>query len=243
MWFNILTHTIRRLTLPGCAHVPAVILDEPTSGMDPQKRRHTWDVIINHKKGRTILLTTHFLDEADLLGDRIAILSAGQLKCSGRSDFLKNRFGVGYHLTMVKDTVCDTDAVVRHLKGIVPGTALEDDLGAEITCLVPKVPLSQLGRLISELEKHQSTLGIDSFGVQVTTLEEVGLPMINLSVGKHGLAWTTRDSRCSRRGFALKTDCVHLRHRSFSISARVRAPHCSSATKRSRLTVRRQRCR
>ena len=41
-----------------------VILDEPTSGMDPEKRRHTWDLLLKHKKGRTILLTTHFMDEA-----------------------------------------------------------------------------------------------------------------------------------------------------------------------------------
>ena len=43
--------------------------------MDPQKRRKTWDVITKHKAGRTILMTTHFMDEADLLGDRVAILA------------------------------------------------------------------------------------------------------------------------------------------------------------------------
>ena len=58
-----------------------VILDEPTSGMDPFKRRHTWDLLIKHKRGRTILLTTHFMDEADLLCDRIAIMADGKVKC------------------------------------------------------------------------------------------------------------------------------------------------------------------
>ena len=52
-----------------------VVLDEPTSGMDPSARRATWDLITKHKGGRTILLSTHFMDEADLLGDRIAIMS------------------------------------------------------------------------------------------------------------------------------------------------------------------------
>ena len=51
----------------------------------------------------TIILSTHFMDEADLLGDRIAILNQGQLKCSGSSLFLKSRFGTGYHLTLVND--------------------------------------------------------------------------------------------------------------------------------------------
>jgi ATP-binding cassette, subfamily A (ABC1), member 3 len=50
------------------------------SGMDPAARRALWDVLIQEKKGRTILLTTHFMDEADILGDRIAIMADGDLK-------------------------------------------------------------------------------------------------------------------------------------------------------------------
>lgn len=53
-------------------------------------------------KGRTILLSTHYMDEADILGDRIAIISNGQLKCCGSSMFLKNNIGDGYHLILVK---------------------------------------------------------------------------------------------------------------------------------------------
>ena len=52
--------------------------------------------------GRTILLSTHFMDEADILGDRIAIISHGKLRCVGSSLFLKTKFGDGYHLTLVK---------------------------------------------------------------------------------------------------------------------------------------------
>lgn len=63
-----------------CGGSKVVVLDEPTSGMDPYKRRHTWDLLLRHKAGRTILLTTHFMEEADLLGDRIAIMSAGKLR-------------------------------------------------------------------------------------------------------------------------------------------------------------------
>lgn len=69
-----------------------VILDEPTSGMDPYARRATWDLLVKHKEDRTILLTTHFMDEADLLGDRIAIMADGKLQCSGSSLFLKSRY-------------------------------------------------------------------------------------------------------------------------------------------------------
>lgn len=53
------------------------MVQEPTSGMDPYARRGTWEVIQKYKAGRTVLLTTHFMDEADLLADRIAIMAAG----------------------------------------------------------------------------------------------------------------------------------------------------------------------
>ena len=51
--------------------------------------------------GRTIVLTTHFMDEADILGDRIAIMAEGNLRCCGSSTFLKNEYGIGYSLTVV----------------------------------------------------------------------------------------------------------------------------------------------
>lgn len=60
------------------------MLDEPTSGMDPSARRSTWDLLQSEKVGRTILLTTHFMEEADLLGDRIAIMASGQIQCCGK---------------------------------------------------------------------------------------------------------------------------------------------------------------
>lgn len=61
-----------------------IILDEPTSGMDPYSMQSTWQLIKKIKKGRVILLTTHSMDEADVLGDRIAILANGHLRCCGR---------------------------------------------------------------------------------------------------------------------------------------------------------------
>lgn len=67
-----------------------IILDEPTSGMDPYSMRLTWQLIKRIKKGRIILLTTHSMDEADELGDRIAIMANGSLKCCGRSVVLSS---------------------------------------------------------------------------------------------------------------------------------------------------------
>ena len=86
-----------------------VFLDEPTSGLDPTSRRAIWDLVKKNKEGRLIVLTTHFMDEADFLGDRMAVITKGYLRCLGTSLFLKSRFGVGYTLTIVKsdEKVCN----------------------------------------------------------------------------------------------------------------------------------------
>jgi len=85
-----------------CAGSKLVLLDEPTSGMDLSARRGLWEMLKNYKKDRIIILTTHYMDEADILGDRIGIMAKGQLMCLGGSLFLKNRYGAGYKITMVK---------------------------------------------------------------------------------------------------------------------------------------------
>ncbi len=67
----------------------------------------------NYKSQRIVVLTTHFMDEADFLGDRIGIMGEGKLICCGSSVFLKNQFGVGYNLTMVKkDTNVDSGPII-----------------------------------------------------------------------------------------------------------------------------------
>ena len=81
--------------------------DEPTAGVDPFSRRHMWSVLKKRKAGKIILLTTHFMDEADILADRKAIMSAGTVRCYGSSLFLKNKFGAGYHMTMVLKVKCE----------------------------------------------------------------------------------------------------------------------------------------
>ncbi len=74
------------------------MLDEPTSGMDPNARHETWNLLQRVKADRTILLTTHYMEEADLLGDRIAILVHGQTECLGTPLFLKNQYGRAFYL-------------------------------------------------------------------------------------------------------------------------------------------------
>uniref|UniRef100_A0A8C2RYQ1 ABC transporter domain-containing protein n=1 Tax=Capra hircus TaxID=9925 RepID=A0A8C2RYQ1_CAPHI len=146
-----------------------VILDEPTSGMDPVSRRFTWDVLQKHKENRTILLTTHHMDEADVLGDRIAIMAKGTLQCCGSTIFLKKVYGVGYHLIIVKDPHCDVKEISKLIKYHVPEAKLENNVAAELSFILPKEYTNRYG----SREYRQEELGIASFGISITTMEEV----------------------------------------------------------------------
>ncbi|CAK76708.1 unnamed protein product (macronuclear) [Paramecium tetraurelia] len=78
-----------------------VFLDEPTSGMDPISRKKIWDILLQVKsEGRCLVLTTHHLDEAEVLSERIAIMAKGRLLTVGSVDFVKVNFGIGYHLNI-----------------------------------------------------------------------------------------------------------------------------------------------
>lgn len=70
-----------------------VLLDEPTTGMDPRARHEAWRLLQLEKTRRTILFTTHYMEEVDVLADRVAILSQGRLRCYGSVPFLKNAYG------------------------------------------------------------------------------------------------------------------------------------------------------
>lgn len=81
-----------------------IFLDEPTSGMDTISRRSIWSILEDvRKENRTIILTTHHLDEAEILADRIGIMAKGKLLAVGTSEFIKKNFGVGYHLKISTD--------------------------------------------------------------------------------------------------------------------------------------------
>uniref|UniRef100_A0AAY4CP07 P-type phospholipid transporter n=1 Tax=Denticeps clupeoides TaxID=299321 RepID=A0AAY4CP07_9TELE len=183
-----------------------VILDEPTSGVDPYSRRSIWDLLLKYRTGRTVILSTHHMDEADLLSDRIAIISKGQLHCCGSPLFLKNCFGVGFYLTLVrciKQQKCDcasecsctcstctkykeesqarpeqpersiTSLIHHH----VPEARLIEMIGQEMTYLLPNKGFKHraYASLFRELEETLADVGLSSFGISDTSLEEVRL--------------------------------------------------------------------
>ncbi|KAM9858193.1 ATP-binding cassette sub-family A member 2 [Aulostomus maculatus] len=178
----------------------AVILDEPTAGVDPYARRAIWDLILKYKQGRTILLSTHHMDEADLLGDRIAIISHGKLKCCGSPLFLKSTYGDGYKLTLVKKqsegpgqgsqvqpssspspssslSPCSEAQVTQFIRQFVASCLLVSDSNTELSYVLPSEAVKKgcFERLFQALEQSLDSLALTSFGVMDTTLEEVFL--------------------------------------------------------------------
>lgn len=150
------------------------MLDEPTSGMDTTTRRRFWEMVKQYKQERIIILTTHYMDEADILGDRICIMAEGTVQCCGSSLFLKNRFGVGYNLVLAKKSK-ETPLIDTFIKKRIPEAVKLQEVSTEISYQLPHHTCSKFKDFFNELDRDLVKLNINSYGVGITTLEEVFL--------------------------------------------------------------------
>jgi ABC-type multidrug transport system ATPase subunit len=157
-----------------------VYLDEPTTGMDPISRRYVWDIILAAKKGRAVVLTTHSMEEADILGDRIAIMAKGRLRCIGTSIRLKSRFGAGYRVSvsvMMDGSAMNqvlADRVKSYFKDVL-GVAPSEESQSYIHFTVPRSFDDRLGTFFAELRQNSQAFGITDIQVGLCTLEDVFL--------------------------------------------------------------------
>ncbi|XP_055297532.1 phospholipid-transporting ATPase ABCA3-like isoform X2 [Sitodiplosis mosellana] len=169
-----------------CGDSKVVLCDEPTSGMDPAARRDLWDLIQSEKIGRTIILTTHFMDEADVLGDRIAIMADGEVKCCGTPFFLKKRFGDGYRLICVKKEDCVSSEVTKVLQEYIPDIDVTEEIAGELSYSLPYQHVDKFGKMFERLESDLDSLKLQRFGVSSTELEEVFLKVGSDSHSNNG---------------------------------------------------------
>ena len=174
----------KRKLCVACAFIggsKVILLDEPTSGMDTYARRYLWEMHRNYKKDRIIILSTHYMDEADYLGDRIGIMGKGNLITCGSSLFLKKRFGVGYDLTVVKTAPeVSTDLILETVVKFVPSAIKSGDISMEIKFQLPAYESAKFESLFNYFEVNKNELGIQTFGISLTTLEEVFLKVASL---------------------------------------------------------------
>ncbi|XP_045426721.1 cholesterol transporter ABCA5 isoform X4 [Pipistrellus kuhlii] len=155
-----------------------LLLDEPTAGMDPCSRHIVWNLLKYRKSNRVTVFSTHFMDEADILADRKAVISQGMLKCVGSSMFLKSKWGIGYRLSMYIDRYCATESLSSLVKQHVPGATLLQQNDQQLVYSLPFKDMDKFAGLFSALDTH-SSLGVISYGVSMTTLEDV---FLNLEV-------------------------------------------------------------
>ena len=161
----------RRLEIArGLLHEPTVLfLDEPTLGLDPQTRNHLWTYIaaLNREKQVTIILTTHYMDEADRLCNEVAIIDHGRIIASDTPDALKRQIGGD----VVSIESSDNDRILPRLRAL---PAVKD---AEIRAGAISVKLDQPERHIAEMVSLCSGDGVSvmSISVHKPTLEDVFL--------------------------------------------------------------------
>ena len=167
-----------------------VYLDEPTTGLDPEVRRVIWDIIQRAKRDKTILLTTHSMEEADILSTRIGIMALGVLRCVGTPLHLKRKYGRGFKLTLsfYKESDRNADMLSRQdafkfieteilpidkwrkidQAGITGSATYEfDDDGKGV-----------VSKILDLMEEHKVKLGVEDWGISQTSLEEVFLNIV-----------------------------------------------------------------
>ena len=149
------------MMLTGGSSVCAV--DEVSSGLDPLSRRKIWDILLAERGERTIILTTHFLDEADLLADHIAILSKGTLRAQGSSAELKNTIGGGYRIHLYTGPG-------HRAAPVIPG--MRTDVTFDQTTYLAQ-SCTQAAQVVRTLEKE----GIDDYNLSGPTIEDVFLQL------------------------------------------------------------------
>jgi ABC-2 type transport system ATP-binding protein len=164
----------RRLDLGAAlvAKPPVLFLDEPTTGLDPRSRLGLWAVIEQLvADGTTVLLTTQYLDEADRLADRIAVIDRGRLIAEGTSDELKSRVG-GERLEVVLEEGADVDAAVAALSALATDEAVVE--GRVVKVSVAK----RSGTIVAAVGALSAAgVGVDDLTLRRPTLDDVFLTL------------------------------------------------------------------
>lgn len=176
-----------------------LLLDEPTAGMDPLGRRTVYDALNRARATRSVLLSTHLLDEADRIGDRVLVVNGGRLCAEGSSMFLKSQMRVGYVVTCVLESGMGAAEESRAVAALVDfvrekgysghhtqdGGAVEsvpaackllgmEQRGREVCFRFPMSLLSTSGHeLLSAIQSSSDALHVRSVGLNLTTLADV----------------------------------------------------------------------
>ncbi|KAJ3287188.1 hypothetical protein HDU79_005878 [Rhizoclosmatium sp. JEL0117] len=155
-----------------------VFLDEPTTGLDPEVRRLIWDIVQSAKEGKTVVLTTHSMEEAEALCQRIGIMAKGTLRCIGNSLRLKELYGSGFRIyfNTNKD---DMPRACTWVETFLPEGFRKIDSFATMTSYeFPSVP-NIISAVFEKMESGKAQNGILDWGISQTSLEDVFVKLIS----------------------------------------------------------------
>ena len=157
-----------------------IFLDEPSSGMDITSRRNLWEILKKIIEKRIIILTTHYMEEASVLGNRIGIMAEGVLKCIGTPLFLIEKYGKFLSVNIYKDKNANNDEIINYFKSKAEGIETEI-LTQEILIRIPKNKPGtdqkniNIQSFFSELDNNVKKLKIKNYSASMPTLEDVFL--------------------------------------------------------------------
>ncbi|KAL3203439.1 hypothetical protein MRX96_011976 [Rhipicephalus microplus] len=161
-----------------------LILDEPTAALDPETRRSIWSLVKELRGKSSILLSTHDMEEADVLGDRIIVMYNGSIISWGSPSFLKNACGVGYKLRIEKEQkVFSSKAVLDVVKKAVPQATIEEEKENEAIIALHTLERRTFPAVFRELEDGSKMLGVKSTGVTVATMHDAYVKIYTEWVG------------------------------------------------------------
>lgn len=159
------------LALSLVATPPIIFLDEPTTGLDPRSRLAVWDIVEKLKaSGATILLTTQYLEEADTLADRIAVIDHGIVIAEGTADELKARVG-NERLEVTIAEQGDFEKAVR----LITGDGLQVDEDEKKISIATSGAVSEVKAILNLMEEHN--IELDALSLHKPTLDDVFLKL------------------------------------------------------------------
>ena len=153
-----------------------ILLDEPTSGMDVIAKRALWEFLKGYKDNKIIILTTHSLDEAEYLGDRIGIMNEGVYLCSGTSSYLKSKYPCGYNINLIIDPKVFTNDkrnnIYKKLKSIDNSAVIK--ISSKFVLSINFMNISNnINEIFKAIDEVKIEYGIENYTVSTTTLEDV----------------------------------------------------------------------
>jgi ABC-type multidrug transport system ATPase subunit len=148
-----------------------LLLDEPSTGMDPEARRSMWEVIESVSANRSIVLVSHSMEECEALCTRMAIMVSGKIKCLGSTQHIKSKFGAEYQIEIRCSTPQHVTSVIALLKESLSSVTVDEQHGGFVRMKTGgNIDLAQTFDLI---ESSKQALGILNYSVSQATLEQI----------------------------------------------------------------------